>query len=120
MISKDLEALESLQTYKKFIEDLYDADRNWKIYVPKVSEEVLFMTEGGANMPKPDSDDGVGFVINYQPENMIEIFNDAEEANIREIQNLQDKEDELETVANLEKEEKNKLDQVIKEHEARI
>ena len=38
MISKDLEALESLQTYKKFIEDLYDAERNWKIYVPKVSE----------------------------------------------------------------------------------
>lgn len=33
----------------------------------------------------------MGLVIKYQPENMIEIFNDAEESNIREIQNLQEK-----------------------------
>lgn len=30
---------------------------------------------------------------------MIEIFNNSEEANIREIQKLQDKEDELETAS---------------------
>lgn len=77
------------------------------------------MTEGGA-LPNPDAEDGVGFVIAYQPENMLDIFNDAEEANIREIQNLQDKEDELESVSSLEKDERQKLEQVIKEHEERI
>lgn len=71
LISKDLEVLDSLQTYKKFIEDLYDPERNWKQYVQKASEEVLFMTEGGAQVPNPDSENGIGFVIKYQPENML-------------------------------------------------
>lgn len=53
------------------------------------------MTEGGAQIH--DSEDGVGFTIMYQPEDMLEVFNNAEENNIIEIQNLQDREDELET-----------------------
>ena len=45
MISKDEEILQNLQHYQKFIDDLYDPDRNWKPYAPKkFAEEVLFMT----------------------------------------------------------------------------
>lgn len=40
------------------------------------------MTEGGANVPK-DPNDGLSFLIQYEPQNMLEIFVDAEEANIR-------------------------------------
>ena len=90
MTSKDQEVLENLEKYKNFIEELYDPDRNWKPYQPaKVAEEVLFMTEDRADIK--DQEEGLGLVIKYQPENMLEVFNDAEESNIREIQNLQDK-----------------------------
>ena len=51
---------------------------------------------------------------------MIEIFNDAEEANIREIQNLQDKEAELETIIKQENASQNSLESLIKENEDRI
>ena len=51
---------------------------------------------------------------------MIEIFNDAEEANIREIQNLQDKEAELETIAKQEQGSQGSLENLIKENEDRI
>lgn len=40
-------------------------------------------------------------MIRFQPTNLLEIFNNAEENNIREIQNLHDKEDEVETVIKL-------------------
>jgi hypothetical protein len=90
MTSKDQEVLENLEKYKNFIEELYDPDRNWKPYQPtKVAEEVLFMTEDRADIK--DQEEGLGLVIKYQPENMLEVFNDAEESNIREIQNLQEK-----------------------------
>lgn len=42
------------------------------------------------NLPQ---DGGLGLIIKYQPSNLLEIFNNAEENNIREIQNLHDKED---------------------------
>jgi hypothetical protein len=32
MITKDQEILENLELYKKFIEEIYDPDRNWKPY----------------------------------------------------------------------------------------
>ena len=120
MISKDEEILQNLQHYQKFIEDLYDPDRNWKPYAPKkFAEEVLFMTENQAGLPSEEKE-SMGLVIKYQPENMIEIFNDAEEANIREIQNLQDKEAELETIAKQEHESQGSLESLIKENEDRI
>lgn len=35
------------------------------------------MTEGGANLPKEGDEDGLKFVIKYEPANMIEIFNNS-------------------------------------------
>ena len=71
MISKDEEILQNLQNYQKFIDDLYDSDRNWKPYAPKkFTEEVLFMTENQAG-PPPDEKESMGLIIKYQPENMI-------------------------------------------------
>jgi hypothetical protein len=46
---------------------------------------------------------------------MIEIFNNSEEANIREIQKLQDKEDELESAKASEREEESALEDIIRE-----
>ena len=62
--------------YKKFIEELYDPDRNWKPYQPtKMIEEILYMTEGRSELKNKYR--GLGIVIQYQPENMLEVFNDA-------------------------------------------
>lgn len=78
------------------------------------------MTEGGANLPKEGDEDGLKFVIKYEPANMIEIFNNSQQANIREIQKLQDKEDEKETAKIEEREEETLLNQVLKQNEERI
>lgn len=40
------------------------------------------MTENRADLAGDRQDDG-GLIILYQPENMIEVFNDSEESNIR-------------------------------------
>ena len=64
--------------------------------------------------------DEMSFTIKYEPANMIEIFNNSEEANIREIQKLQDKEDELETVTMEERVEEASLQQVLNENQDRI
>ena len=70
LISKNDEILDSLQLYKKFIQRFYDPDRKWKQYVPKTNQEdIMFMTEGGANIPKQT--DEMGFIIQYQPTNML-------------------------------------------------
>jgi hypothetical protein len=53
----------------------------------------MFLTE---NAMEPEERENL--TIRYQPENLLEIFNNAEENNIREIQNLHDKEDEVETI----------------------
>lgn len=36
------------------------------------------MTEGGANLNKTNDGESLGFTIQYEPENMLEIFVDAE------------------------------------------
>ena len=48
-----------------------------------------------------EAEERENLTIRYQPENMLEIFNNAEENNIREIQNLHDKEDEVEGINKL-------------------
>lgn len=58
--------------------------------------------------------------IGYQPQNMIEIFNNAEENNIREIQNLHDKEDEVEGIMKVWRKEEAQLETIITESEARV
>lgn len=56
----------------------------------------MFLTE---NSMLPEEIENL--TIRYQPENLLEIFNNAEENNIREIQNLHDKEDEVESIIKL-------------------
>ena len=58
--------------------------------------------------------------IKFQPKDLLEIFTNAEENNIREIQNLHDQEDELESVRKLERKEDSELEKLVKENEERI
>ncbi len=92
-IAKDTETLNNLKTYKEFIDSFYDEERNWKPYQRRPADDSTFLTENALSQKEKDS-----LTIRYQPHNLLEIFNNAEENNIREIQNLHDKEDEVEVI----------------------